>query len=99
MMKAIWKSTARELLLGSKFTWGADARLYTNYIGRDIASRWHPTIAQSGLYHIMLQTPEIDNPVGLMTFKVFSGNQCIDTILINRTLTGNAWNYISLPLN
>ncbi len=78
-----------------KFTWGADARYTQITSAETLQVEWHPTIAQSGLYHIMLQTPEIDNPVGLMTFKVFSGNQCIDTILINRTLTGNAWNYIT----
>jgi len=78
-----------------KYTWGADAR-YTPISSTDtLKAEWHPTISHSGLYHIMFQAPDIDNPVSLMTFKVFSGDQCIDTILVNQALTGRKWNYIT----
>ncbi|MFH1214613.1 MAG: T9SS type A sorting domain-containing protein [Candidatus Neomarinimicrobiota bacterium] len=77
------------------YTWGVNAR-HTQLTATDtIKTEWHPTINRSGLYNIMFQAPKIDNPAIAMTFKVFSGTQCIDTITVTQALSGANWNYIT----
>jgi hypothetical protein len=78
-----------------EYSWGLDCRVTALAAGQTAIARWHPGITDSAAYNIFVQVPEIPNPAGQITYKVFDRGACMDTVSFSSPLPDAEWVYLS----
>ncbi|MFC1683565.1 hypothetical protein ACFL0G_05120, partial [Candidatus Zixiibacteriota bacterium] len=81
-------------LTSSEHSWGLDSRVTTLTAGDTAIARWYPNLADSATFNIFVQIPEISNPAGQITYKIFDQGACVDTVQFSGAMETTEWIYL-----
>ncbi|MFH0991366.1 MAG: T9SS type A sorting domain-containing protein [bacterium] len=78
-------------------SWGTDARRAQITSQMPAQIRWRTRVPVTGLVNMYTQIPVITNPADSIIFKVWAGQQCVDSVLFRQSLPSNTWVYLFTP--